>query len=162
MRHSVATPLYLFKRALDRLFAAFTSRQGTPRLSSPPALPIVDEGHTNGSADPDALPSPVDARTHADPYDQPPPEPEDSTLRALAHTPFPTASPHGWVPLYTMVTFRPDVGYAAARAKAAYQQRVLAGLGWGACAAGAAGLALAAARLAHRLRLLPGGIGSAS
>lgn len=42
---------------------------------------------------------------------------------------YPSAQPKGWMPLYTMVTFRPDVGYAAAKRKAEGQTRILNGLG---------------------------------
>ncbi|KAF8921410.1 FAD/NAD-P-binding domain-containing protein [Mucidula mucida] len=38
--------------------------------------------------------------------------------------------PRGWVPLYTMVTFRPDISYATAKNKVARQSRVLLILGW--------------------------------
>jgi kynurenine 3-monooxygenase len=34
---------------------------------------------------------------------------------------FPAGRPRGWLPLYTMVTFRPDISYAKARRKAAEQ-----------------------------------------
>lgn len=186
MRHSVATPLYLLKRALDRLFAALTTRRGTPRLSLLPAAPISvssDARYTNGFAHPD-----VDADAHIEAVQQQQQRRQllaqepllssvsvsvsvsgygtstdtdtdtDTTntahLQRLAQTPFPTAEPRGWVPLYTMVTFRPDVGYAVARAKAARQQRVLTGLGWGVGAVGAVGLALTAVRVAHRLGLV--------
>ncbi|KAJ7217122.1 FAD/NAD(P)-binding domain-containing protein [Mycena pura] len=33
--------------------------------------------------------------------------------------------PSGWIPLYTMVSFRPDISYSAARAKAASQERLM-------------------------------------
>ncbi|KAJ7905400.1 FAD/NAD-binding domain-containing protein [Mycena olivaceomarginata] len=36
----------------------------------------------------------------------------------------------GWVPLYTMVTFRPDISYATAKQRAERQSRILTGLGW--------------------------------
>jgi hypothetical protein len=36
----------------------------------------------------------------------------------------------GWLPLYTMVTFRPDISYAAARKRAEVQTRVMTVLGW--------------------------------
>ncbi|KAJ7359818.1 FAD/NAD-binding domain-containing protein [Mycena albidolilacea] len=37
--------------------------------------------------------------------------------------------PSGWIPLYTMVSFRPDVGYCAARKKAASQERLIERVG---------------------------------
>lgn len=45
---------------------------------------------------------------------------------------YPSAQPRGWMPLYTMVTFRPDIGYAVARSKAERQTRILNALGIGA------------------------------
>lgn len=48
-----------------------------------------------------------------------------STTRSLATVPFPTSNPAGWLPLYTMVTFRPDISYATARKKAAQQSAIL-------------------------------------
>jgi len=44
---------------------------------------------------------------------------------------YPSAQPKGWMPLYTMVTFRPDIGYAAAKSKAERQTRILNALGFG-------------------------------
>jgi len=37
----------------------------------------------------------------------------------------------GWLPLYSMVTFRPDINYATVRRKAAEQDRFLTALGLG-------------------------------
>jgi len=48
----------------------------------------------------------------------------------LSRMPFAPGEPSGWLPLYTMITFRPDISYATAREKAARQSRILAGLGW--------------------------------
>jgi len=45
--------------------------------------------------------------------------------RSLATVPFPSPNPAGWLPLYTMVTFRPDISYATARKKAAKQSAIL-------------------------------------
>jgi kynurenine 3-monooxygenase len=39
--------------------------------------------------------------------------------------PFKSGGPSGWLSLYTMVTFRPDLGYATARRRAAQQARIL-------------------------------------
>jgi kynurenine 3-monooxygenase len=39
--------------------------------------------------------------------------------------PFAVGRLSGWLPLYTMVTFRPDIGYATAQKRAARQARVL-------------------------------------
>jgi kynurenine 3-monooxygenase len=38
---------------------------------------------------------------------------------------FPLETPRGWLPLYTMVTFRPDISYSRARRKAEEQARVM-------------------------------------
>lgn len=38
---------------------------------------------------------------------------------------FPPGTPRGWLPLYTMVTFRPDISYSRARRKADQQARVM-------------------------------------
>jgi kynurenine 3-monooxygenase len=44
---------------------------------------------------------------------------------------YPYPQPRGWMPLYTMVTFRPDIGYAAAKLKAERQTSILNALGFG-------------------------------
>ena len=55
------------------------------------------------------------------------------TLTSLGAFPsgvtFPTGRPRGWVPLYTMVTFRPDISYSNAKRKAAEQGRVMSKVG---------------------------------
>jgi hypothetical protein len=48
----------------------------------------------------------------------------------LSRIPFAPGEPGGWLPLYNMITFRPDISYATARKKAARQSRILASLGW--------------------------------
>lgn len=48
----------------------------------------------------------------------------------LSRVPYPPGEPSGWLPLYTMVTFRPDISYATAKRKAARQARIIMGLGW--------------------------------
>lgn len=80
MRHSVTTPVYIIKKALDHLLFSLTAR-GPTVLSS-----LGD---------------------------------------SLSRIAFPTANPRGWLPLYTMVTFRPDISYATARRKAARQAIIL-------------------------------------
>ena len=42
---------------------------------------------------------------------------------------FPAGRPRGWLPLYTMVTFRPDISYADAKRKAAEQADVMSKVG---------------------------------
>jgi kynurenine 3-monooxygenase len=55
------------------------------------------------------------------------------TLRSLGTFPsdvtFPAGRPPGWLPLYTMVTFRPDISYSNAKRKAAEQARVMSIVG---------------------------------
>jgi kynurenine 3-monooxygenase len=55
------------------------------------------------------------------------------TLRDLGAFPtgvtFPPGRARGWLPLYTMVTFRPDISYANAKRKAAEQARVMRKVG---------------------------------
>ncbi len=87
MRHSVTTPAYLFRHALDNILYALTAEQDAPDLLHP----ALDDA-------------------------------------------FPTRAPTGWLPLYTMVTFRPDISYAAVRRKALEQRRVLSYAGWASAA----------------------------
>ena len=57
----------------------------------------------------------------------------------LAKQPYSPGKPKGWLPLYTMVTFRPDINYATARAKALRQTAILTRAIWiGVAALGAA------------------------
>ncbi|KAF8575953.1 FAD/NAD-binding domain-containing protein [Ramaria rubella] len=41
----------------------------------------------------------------------------------------PSSAPQGWLPLYSMVTFRPDISYATAKMKAERQSRIINGIG---------------------------------
>ncbi|EJD05820.1 FAD/NAD-binding domain-containing protein [Fomitiporia mediterranea MF3/22] len=107
MRHSVATPSYLFLRALNNLFSLVTSKsQGIP----------------------------------------------SSVVPLLSRTPFPSLSPAGWIPLYTMVTFRPDISYSTAKQKAERQQKILTNLGWLTSAMGILGVGFAALKLGQHAR----------
>jgi kynurenine 3-monooxygenase len=79
------------------------------------------------------------------------------TLASLGAFPpgvtFPSEAPRGWLPLYTMVTFRPDISYSTARRKAREQSRVIAHVGIVGSVAlfiGSAGMAWMA--LFHRTR----------
>ena len=54
----------------------------------------------------------------------------ESLASVLATAPYPPGRPKGWLPLYTMVTFRPDISYAAVEKKAARQAAVLTWIGW--------------------------------
>jgi kynurenine 3-monooxygenase len=48
----------------------------------------------------------------------------------LSRVPFSMREPSGWIPLYTMVTFRPDISYAMAKKKAERQSRIVSTVGW--------------------------------
>jgi kynurenine 3-monooxygenase len=64
----------------------------------------------------------------------------------LSRVPYPPGEPKGWLPLYTMITFRPDISYATARRKARRQAGILDGVGWvGAAVIGVAGVWAASA-----------------
>lgn len=70
----------------------------------------------------------------------------------LSRVAFP-GDPRGWLPLYTMVTFRPDISYATAKQKAANQSFVLMSVGWiGAAGLGVASVVITAMALAQRMR----------
>ncbi|KAG8954726.1 kynurenine 3-monooxygenase, mitochondrial precursor [Tulasnella sp. 424] len=56
--------------------------------------------------------------------------PFNSLAPVLARVSYPRIPARGWIPLYTMVTFRPDISYGAARERAAWQSRVLRTTGW--------------------------------
>ncbi|KAI1795758.1 FAD/NAD(P)-binding domain-containing protein [Ganoderma leucocontextum] len=83
MRHSVTTPGYRFRKALDNLLYSLN-------------------------------------RTHIAAKD---------VLQPLLKTTF-LPNPGGWLPLYTMVTFRPDISYSTARRKFQQQSRVLEIAAW--------------------------------
>ncbi|PCH38088.1 FAD/NAD(P)-binding domain-containing protein [Wolfiporia cocos MD-104 SS10] len=59
-----------------------------------------------------------------------------SIMPALVRDPFPTSSPSGWIPQYTMVTFRPDISYSTVRRVAARQRRILDYTSWASAAVG--------------------------
>jgi len=54
----------------------------------------------------------------------------DQLLPVLSREAYPQDEPRGWIPLYAMVTFRPDISYAAAKRRATRQNKLLAALGW--------------------------------
>ena len=62
---------------------------------------------------------------------------------------YPSGQIKGWMPLYTMVTFRPDIGYAAAKKKAEGQVRILNALG---ISAGIFGVVAGCVLAYHRFR----------
>ncbi|KAF9532263.1 FAD/NAD-binding domain-containing protein [Crepidotus variabilis] len=53
-----------------------------------------------------------------------------SLTPTLSQRPYPSGRPRGWLPLYTMVTFRPDINYATVKQKAARQSTILSMLLW--------------------------------
>jgi hypothetical protein len=63
---------------------------------------------------------------------------------------YPSGQPQGWMPLYTMVTFRPDIGYAAAKSKAERQAATLNALGFGGGLLGVVSLVAGWAVACHR------------
>ncbi|KAF8201673.1 FAD/NAD-binding domain-containing protein [Pholiota molesta] len=74
-------------------------------------------------------------------------------LPTLSARPYPAEKPKGWLPLYTMVTFRPDISYATVQEKAARQAAILTGISWiGVSVLGAAGTWLTRKMLLNYLR----------
>lgn len=53
-----------------------------------------------------------------------------SLVPVLTQQPYPPGKPKGWLPLYTMVTFRPDINYATVKAKALRQSVILTRAIW--------------------------------
>jgi kynurenine 3-monooxygenase len=70
---------------------------------------------------------------------------EFSNQSAPEQDAFPTKHPSGWLPLYTMVTFRPDISYATVRRKSQRQSHILTYATWAATLAmvGTAGITCA-------------------
>ncbi|KJA27532.1 hypothetical protein HYPSUDRAFT_131024 [Hypholoma sublateritium FD-334 SS-4] len=74
-------------------------------------------------------------------------------LPTLTASPYPLGKPKGWLPLYTMVTFRPDISYAVVQERAERQSVILTGMGWiGVSAVGAVGTWLTRKMLLYYLR----------
>lgn len=65
--------------------------------------------------------------------------------------PFPTKTVRGWTALYDMVTFRPDIGYAEARRREAWQKHAVHSAAYAGLAA-VIGAGLFAARHFHSRR----------
>ncbi|CAE6503360.1 unnamed protein product [Rhizoctonia solani] len=55
--------------------------------------------------------------------------PWQSLIPILAQTTFPVDAAKGWISLYTMVTFRPDISYATAQRKAREQAKLITQVG---------------------------------
>ncbi|GJE90845.1 hypothetical protein PsYK624_069890 [Phanerochaete sordida] len=82
--------------------------------------------------------------------------PEELNARAAAQQePFPATHPAGWLPLYTMVTFRPDISYATVRRKARRQGDILGYATWAAAAVTVGTLGITCAHLWRRFRGSP-------
>ncbi|KZT44056.1 FAD/NAD(P)-binding domain-containing protein [Sistotremastrum suecicum HHB10207 ss-3] len=75
-----------------------------------------------------------------------PHRPSEETKEQLARTAFPSPSAGGWLSLYAMVTFRPDLSYATARRQAQWQTRTLNTSGWVAAVCGILGVGMFAVR----------------
>ena len=103
MRHSVTTPGYLFRKALDNILYALTTHQLAPEPTA-------------------------------------------------ADDPFPTRAPSGWLPLYTMVTFRPDISYALVKRKAQRQTAILNYASWISAAAAVGALGVGFVKVWQRVR----------
>ncbi|KAF9483907.1 FAD/NAD(P)-binding domain-containing protein [Pholiota conissans] len=74
-------------------------------------------------------------------------------LQTLSVHPYPLDKPKGWLPLYTMVTFRPDISYAIVQERAARQAAILTGISWiGVSLLGAAGTWLTRKMVLYYLR----------
>lgn len=70
----------------------------------------------------------------------------------LSRVPFAPGAPSGWIPLYTMVTFRPDISYANVKRKAEKQHRVVTATSWiGTAILGLTGLGITWVSISHRL-----------
>lgn len=54
----------------------------------------------------------------------------DSLVPVLTRMTYSSSTAGGWMPLYTMVTFRPDISYATIRRKASRQNQLLVVSGW--------------------------------
>lgn len=108
MRHSVTTPVYLFRKMLDNILFSLSSRANVSVASLGPLLSRV---------------------------------------------PFVAGEPRGWLPLYTMVTFRPDISYATAKRKAEMQSRMINTAGWiGTAVVGITTVSITWVALSHRFR----------
>jgi kynurenine 3-monooxygenase len=78
-----------------------------------------------------------------------------ATSPKLVGAPLFERNPSGWLPLYTMVTFRPDIAYGVARRKAEHQARLLSAFGW--AIGGASTVAAAATAAVWWTRFRSGG-----
>lgn len=75
----------------------------------------------------------------------------NALIPLLRRETFSSKSPAGWLPLYTMVTFRPDISYSAAKRKVTRQQRILGCAGWATAVTGVSLAGIAAVSFWRRL-----------
>ncbi|KAI0337081.1 FAD/NAD-P-binding domain-containing protein [Trametopsis cervina] len=66
--------------------------------------------------------------------------------------PFPTRTPNGWLPLYTMVTFRPDISYATVKRKVQRQAELLGYASWISAALTVGAVGITCVKLWQRVR----------
>lgn len=76
----------------------------------------------------------------------------DLSKSELLQDPFPTRVPTGWLPLYNMVTFRPDISYATVKRKALRQKEILTYAGWASAALTVGTLGITCINLWRRFR----------
>lgn len=76
----------------------------------------------------------------------------NSRVSSPAKDAFPTQRPSGWLPLYTMVTFRPDIGYATARRESRRQTQILNYATWATAAVTVGTVGITCINLWRRLR----------
>lgn len=100
MRHTVTQPVYRLMKAVHTFLSYLTATSIIPTGSSP--------------SQPCSL-------TSSSP---------SLTTSSNSVEPFTGLSPAGWLPLYTMVTFRADIPYSAAKRRAELQTRRVMFGGW--------------------------------
>jgi kynurenine 3-monooxygenase len=54
----------------------------------------------------------------------------DELVPVLTRQTYPSRQSKSWIPLYTMVTFRPDISYANAKRRAKQQTKLLSAFSW--------------------------------
>ncbi|KAI0077781.1 FAD/NAD-P-binding domain-containing protein [Panus rudis PR-1116 ss-1] len=114
MRDTVTKPIFYFKKALDNMLYSISTPSASTSMFSPTLLK-TRPGLSKGDQ---IIPIPI-------------------------QDPFPTKEPSGWLPMYTMVTFRHDISYGTVKRKAKKQAEILAlAANVGFAAAGACALGL--------------------
>jgi kynurenine 3-monooxygenase len=152
MRHSVTTPLYRIKKSINTLLSCFSATSIIPPGSSP-LQPTTFSNRTQNQSPNN---TPVDLSNSASVHTpipslsitpRPPSPTSSSSSRTFVDSPpssnlnpnittappttaFTGTNPRGWLPLYTMVTFRADIPYSIAKRRAEKQGNVLELVGW--------------------------------